>query len=545
MNSSPLTKSTKSMSAHKMSMIVAAMILALFNQSLWQEVVSLSVDDTLLSWLFPISLFFIFFLALNIIITLFAWPGLFKPVVVTLIIISVMASYFIDTYGVMINRDMVRNLFQTDVREASDLISLGMITHLIIWGAVPAFLIIKQPISYQPWFKNSIHKSVIVAICSALIVTMIYSGFKQYSIFLRNHRHLRHLLTPANIIYNSTSLLKKIYFNTPKELQRVGLDAQAGDLLQNLGKKSLFVLVVGETARADHFSLQGYERETNPELKKADGIYFSNVSSCGTATATSLPCMFSANGRRSFSNEKARHTEGLLDIMQRAGVRVVWLDNNSGCKGACDRVEHEDISQKDGDELCKNGTCFDEILNVRLEEILKTANGPLLVVLHQLGSHGPAYFKRYPDSFKRFTPTCDKAQIENCPQQNIINTYDNTLLYTDAVLADLIKLLKQNSKKYDSAMLYISDHGESLGENGIYLHGLPYSIAPSAQTHVPMYVWLSKAFANNMKLNTNCTISKKSLPFSHDNLFHTMLGIMDVKTSSYKKNLDIFEDCRK
>jgi lipid A ethanolaminephosphotransferase len=540
-----ITKSKTAISAHKMSMIVAAMLLVLFNQSLWQEIVSLSVDSNPLSWLFPISLFFIFFLALNIIITLFAWPGLFKPVVVSLIIISVSASYFIDTYGVMINRDMVRNLFQTDVREAKDLLSLGMFAHLALWGGIPAFLIIRQSVSYQPWLKNAIHKTVIIAICATIIVAMIFSGFKQYSIFLRNHRHVRHLLTPANIIYNSTSLLKKIYFNTPKELQRVGLDAQPGDLLIKQGKKALFVLVVGETARADHFSLQGYTRETNPELKKADGIYFSNVASCGTATATSLPCMFSANDRGSFSNEKASHTEGLLDVMKRAGVRVVWLDNNSGCKGACDRVEYEDISQKTTVGLCKDGACFDKVLTIRLEEIMKTATGPLVVVLHQLGSHGPAYFKRYPDSHKRFTPTCDQAQIESCPQQDIINTYDNTLLYTDFVLADLIKMLKQNSASFDSAMLYISDHGESLGENGIYLHGLPYSLAPSAQTHVPMYLWLSQTFANNMSIDTDCAANKKSLPYSHDNLFHTMLGIMDVKTSSYKKNLDIFNSCRK
>ncbi|MBF0382770.1 MAG: phosphoethanolamine--lipid A transferase [Magnetococcales bacterium] len=538
------TKSQKGVSAHLVSVIVAAMLMVLFNQSLWNEIVKLSVDSNPLSWLFPISLFFILFLAVNIIITLFAWPGLFKPTVLILIMISVSVSYFIDTFGVMINRDMVRNLFQTDVREASELLTLNMFIHLGIWGGIPAYFIIKQPISYQPWLKSTLYKSGIVALCATLIVAMIYVGFKQYSIFLRNHRHLRHLLTPANFIYNSTSLLKKIYFNTPKELQRVGLDAKPGDLLTKHGKKTLFVFVLGETVRADHFSLQGYKRETNPELKKADGIYFSNVSSCGTATATSLPCIFSANGRRDFSNEKARHTEGMLDIIQRAGVRVVWLDNNSGCKGVCDRIENEDIAKQNYGDLCKDGSCFDEALNIRLEEILKTATGPLVVVLHQLGSHGPAYFKRYPDSFKRFTPTCDQAQIESCPQQDIINTYDNTLLYTDAVLAKLIQLLQQHSHSFDSAMLYISDHGESLGENGIYLHGLPYSIAPKAQTHVPLYVWMSDEFSNNISLDKECSVSKKSLPYSHDNLFHTMLGLLDIKTDSYKKNLDIFKDCR-
>ncbi|MBF0358629.1 MAG: phosphoethanolamine--lipid A transferase [Magnetococcales bacterium] len=538
-------KDRKTISVHKVAMMVTVVIMALFNQALWHEVVRLSVDSSTTSWLFPISLFVFLLLAINAILTLLAWPGLFKPLAVALIIIAASASYFMDTFGVMIDRDMIRNVLETDVREAGDLLSIGMFVHLALWGGIPAFLVIRQPIHYQPFFSAGKKKSVIITLSFVVMAAIVISGFKQYSVFFRNNRHVRHLIAPVNVIYATTTLLKRMHFNAPKEFEKIGLDAKAGSILQNSGKRSLFVMVVGETARADHFSLQGYERETNPKLKSAGGIYFSNVSSCGTATATSLPCMFSVNSKDDFSPGEAKYREGLLDVMQRAGVRVWWLNNNSGCKGICDRVESEDLSHKEIPGLCNDDGCFDKILEKRLDKILESETGPIFVVLHQQGSHGPAYYKRYPKEFRRFTPTCDKAQIETCPQQDIINTYDNTLLYTDSVVADLITMLKGHSDRFDSALLYISDHGESLGEGGIYLHGLPYSIAPSAQTHVPMYMWLSKAFSQSMQLESQCLSETKNNSYSHDNLFHTMLGIMDIKTSSYNQELDMFKHCRK
>jgi lipid A ethanolaminephosphotransferase len=539
-----LAFSKKSLSVHRVALLVSALIVALFNQSLWREVLRLTVDQDPTAWFFPISLFFVLLFTINAVLTILAWPVLFKPIAIALILISVSASYFMDAFGILIDREMIRNLLETDVQEASDLISLGVLAHFAFWGGVPAYLILRQPISYRSWFPATIRKLVLLAVSAVIVISIVMLGFKHYSAFFSNNRHVRHLIAPVNVIYSTTSLLKRIHFNTPKQFQLVGTDARPGAILQQSGKRALLVLVVGETARADHFSLQGYERETNPKLKEAGGIYFSNVSSCGTATATSIPCMFSADTRETFSNERARHTEGFMDVASRAGVRVIWLENNSGCKGICNRTEFEKLSHQKIPGTCVDGECFDEILEMRLEEILKTATGPLLVVLHQRGSHGPAYYKRYPAKFKQFTPVCTDAQLDRCPRQDIVNAYDNTLLYTDSTLAGLTKMLGRNSERFDSALLYISDHGESLGENGVYLHGMPYAIAPKAQTHVPMYIWFSPDFAQTMQFDQQCSREKKANPYSHDNLFHTVLGMLDIKTEVYQSKLDMFSDCR-
>ena len=238
-------------------------------------------------------------------------------------------------------------------------------------------------------------------------------------------------------------------------------------------RPALVVLVVGETARAANFSLGGYPRETNPRLAELPIVYFDDVSACGTTTAVSVPCMFSPYGRKAYSDAKAKSHESLLDVLQRTGVSVLWRDNNSGCKGACERVpQHEGRALRHPD-FCAGDACFDEVLLEGLPAWIDALAGDGLVVLHQQGSHGPAYHERSPAAFKRFTPECADAAVESCSRESIVNAYDNTILYTDFVLSRLIALLEREAERFDVAMLYVSDHGESLGENGLYLHGLP------------------------------------------------------------------------
>ncbi|WP_241149001.1 phosphoethanolamine transferase [Photobacterium sanguinicancri] len=293
-------------------------------------------------------------------------------------------------------------------------------------------------------------------------------------------------------------------------------------------------------------SFNGYEKETNEYLAKQEGVInFPNVSSCGTATAVSLPCMFSNMTKSSYSASTARHQEGLLDVLDHAGVDVLWKNNNSGCKGACDRVPYINSSKSKSEELCTRGTCFDGVLLENLDEEITAIKKDGVIVLHLLGSHGPTYYKRYPDEFKKFTPTCDTAEIQNCSKEELVNTYDNTLLYTDYLLSEVINTLKAQDDSVNTAMLYVSDHGESLGENGIYLHGLPYAIAPDYQTHVPMVTWMSDSFTKKHKLNTECLQEMAQGEYSHDNFFHSILGLMDIETSEYKPALDMFATCSK
>lgn len=297
---------------------------------------------------------------------------------------------------------------------------------------------------------------------------------------------------------------------------------------ENNHTKKLLVLVVGETARAANYSLGGYAKnDTNFYTKKDNVVFFDNFSSCGTATAVSLPCMFSLSKRQNYSSSE--YQENVMDILQKTGVKASWIDNNSGgCKGVCDRLSGKQQLSSD----------WDENLLPFLKERLGNLDTQNIIVLHLQGSHGPAYYKRYPSEFKKFIPTCDTNELSKCDSEALINTYDNTLLYTDYLLSEIIKLLKEK-KDYESSLIYLSDHGESLGENGIYLHGMPYAIAPSYQTHIPVIFW-----SNDKKLMMTAQ-NHKGLKLSQDNLFSTLLGYFDVKTMVYESDYDLLNQTLK
>ncbi|URK88364.1 sulfatase-like hydrolase/transferase [Rhizobium sp. RCAM05350] len=293
-----------------------------------------------------------------------------------------------------------------------------------------------------------------------------------------------------------------------------------------------------------NFSLNGYDRETNPELKTLGVTNFTRTTSCGTATTVSLPCMFSVYGRKNYSDRKARSTDTLMDVLRRAGVDGYWWDNNTGSKGIADLISFASLTKQKNSKLCKDGECLDDIFLTQLDEKLAGITKNTVIVLHQIGSHGPAYYLRYPEEFRRFKPDCRTAQLSDCSRDEIVNAYDNTILYTDHNLSEVIKLLKKHQDTVDGAMIYMSDHGESLGENGLFLHGAPYMFAPAEQTHVPFIAWFSDQYAQLTGLDRSCLQTYADAPTSHDNLFHTVLGMMDVVTKVYNPNLDVFASCR-
>ena len=306
-------------------------------------------------------------------------------------------------------------------------------------------------------------------------------------------------------------------------------------------RRKLVIFVVGETARADHFSLNGYHKKTNPYLEEDDVLSFRNTWACGTSTSDSVPCMFSIYGHADFNKSKAKATENVLDILQRAGTNVIWLDNNSSSKGVADRVPYESYKTPDKNPVC-DSECRDVGMLANLQTYINQhPSGDIFIVLHQMGNHGPAYFKRYPPQFEKFAPTCQTNQLENCSLEEINNAYDNAILYTDYFLSEAIALLNKNSGPFKSALLYVSDHGESLGENGLYLHGLPYIIAPDTQKRVPMIMWFSDNFENKNKINLRSLRKKIDDKYSHDHIFHMILGLMEVKTDVYNEALDIID----
>ncbi|MBF0160148.1 MAG: phosphoethanolamine--lipid A transferase [Magnetococcales bacterium] len=521
-----------------------ALFLLLFgNQRLWWEawhLVDLTGGDRLL---FLASMWVVLWLLFTGVLLLVTWPHVFKPVLLLLLLIATPVAYFMDTLGVHINREMIRNAQQTDWREVLDLLTPGLGWHLLVYGIIPAIGVIHLPVRYSLTPRQILRKGLLVLGGTLVAIGIILALYPSYASFFRNHHEIRQLINPSNSLYAVSSYVNRWRKSLNQELVAIGEDVRMRSPAG--GRPRLVVVVVGETARADHFQLGGYARPTTPQLSQRELFYFTRVLSCGTDTAVSVPCMFSDLSRSDYDADLARHRENLLDTVQRAGVRVVWLENQSGCKGVCDRITTRDLSRANDPELCRDGVCQDEILSKTLQQVLNEPVRSTLVVLHQMGSHGPAYYKRYPKQFEQFQPVCRTRELSGCSAEALINSYDNTILYTDHVLSETIRVLEQHQQRYDAALYYVSDHGESLGENNLYLHGAPYLIAPMAQKHVPMVIWLSPGFQQSASADRACLASRRTEALSHHNLFATVLGMLDLETRVYRPELDVLHACRR
>ena len=464
-----------------------------------------------------------------------------KPFLSLLLIATAAAAYYMERYAIYLDRTMMANVVATNPREARELLGSGAAAHVFLWGVLPSALLWWPAVKTRTWRRAAAVRSGLVAAALGIGVASLVLVFAQAASLMRNHREMRWLITPANAL---VALAQNAADQGAATGPKVAIATDAKRTAPARARPLFFVLVVGETARAQDFSLNGYARDTNPELARRNVVDFPHASSCGTSTEVSLPCMFSQYGRAHYDEVKIATHQSVLDVLARVGVKVLWRDNQSGCKGVCDSVTVERLDRQDVPGLCADGQCFDEILVRGLDRIAAGASGDMLVVLHQLGSHGPAYFRRYPPQFKRFMPTCDSDDLRQCDGAAIVNAYDNTILYTDHVLAQAIDLLDAAQQTHDTALLYLSDHGESLGENGLYLHGIPYAIAPDAQTHVPLVLWMSHSFQSDVGIDGDCMRARAQRPASHDDLFHTLLGVFSVRTRAYDASLDLFAGCR-
>lgn len=465
---------------------------------------------------------------------------LFKPFIITLLMLASIIGYFQTEFGVIINKAMIQNVAETDYREAFELLSLSMLFYIGLFGVLPSLAVAWLIVEYKPIKQEMLWRPTYGLGLSMIIVLLVWGFYKDFSLILREHRELRYLINPT---YALNSGYKYLFASKSKDKPPEAI-AQDATRNKTAGKKTVAVLVIGETARAHNFSLNGYPRKTNPYLEKDQVISFSQTYSCGTATAESLPCIFSHLGKIDFSVEKAAEYTNVLHVLSGVGIAVLWQDNNSGCKGVCRGIETKILSNKKNPDLCTDKECYDEILLTNLQKFIDEKQSDILIVLHQKGSHGPAYYQRHPSAFSVFKPECINSSPQDCMQQDIINAYDNTILYTDYFLHKTIDFLKTSDKQFDSIMLYASDHGESLGEEGIYLHGLPYVIAPDYQIHIPFIAWLSDGYIKNKGIDFSCLERNREKTYSHDNIFHSLLGIFEVKTKFYKNGRDIFAACK-
>lgn len=507
------------------------------------------------SWLFAAALLVacvsVYFMMLALVTLLITRHGA-RPLLAALFLVSAAAAWFMGRYATHFDGVMLRNVLATNWDEAHELLSWNLAAQVLLLGALPAALLWWPRLKVRPWGRALIWRGVVIIAALGLAVASLWLVSADFASLNRNHKDIRYLLTPGNLVAAAVSEAEgHIQMKSGEPRQTVGADAHLGAAWQARARPALFVLVVGETARAQNFSLNGHAHLTNPELAKRQVLNFSRVTSCGTSTEVSLPCMFSPYGRRHYDETEILTHESLLHVLARAGFQVLWRDNQGGCKGVCDGLPTQQLNHAKVAGLCFEGQCLDEILVHGLEGISAEAaadkKGNLFIVLHQLGSHGPAYFRRYPAAYKHFAPACEDENLGHCTPEQIRNAYDNSLLYTDHVLGRVIDFLAQAGGKggrFDTAMLYVSDHGESLGESGLYLHGMPWAIAPDEQKHVPLVVWLSPAFARDFGVDTACLRARSDEPLSHDNLFHSMLGLLDISTSAYEPALDMFRPCR-
>jgi lipid A ethanolaminephosphotransferase len=543
----PLPFSTSPrMSPAALTLIASTFLVAACNTAFWRSFISATGHLSLSHIPLIAGSFVLIVMLFNACLTLVSFRHVLKPVLVILFVATALTSYFMNQYGTQIDRSMIQNLVETDVGEAYELLSWRLLLTVALLGVLPSLAVWRVRIESPQGTRGLLRRGAIAAGSLAIAIALLMVFFKSLAPPLREHRELRYLLAPTNYIQAFHSYIK---YQHKQAVVVASLGTDALKTVRGNGnrQRAVTLLVVGETARAANFSLNGYARNTNPELaRQPDLINFTRVESCGTSTAVSLPCVFSVLGREHYSDAQAYGQEGLLDVLTHAGYKVLWRDNNSGCKGACDRVAYEDLSQPvPGNQWCVNGECYDERLLERLPDIIRDATEDMVIVLHQKGSHGPAYSKRYPAAFKRFTPVCDTIELEQCSRESIVAAYDNTIVYTDHFLNQAIELLKASaaSEHVDTAMLYFSDHGESLGEHNMYLHGAPYMISPAEQREVPLMMWMSEGFRSRFQIDQRCVAARAAQPFSHDNVFHSVLGMLGVHTAVYNPRLDIFGPC--
>lgn len=467
---------------------------------------------------------------------------------VLLLILSSVGGYFMFTYGIVIDPGMVANVFHTDRLETQGLFSGNLVMALLAGAVLPSiwwWRATPGPVAPRRlgWQRSAIVLTALVVFAVALV-----AGFQGISSLMRNHKSLRYMINPFNTVYGVVVQGLGETAMASQPLRPVGLDARLRAGATGSDRSPLVVLVVGETVRAANFGLGGYERATTPRLQalRAEGdlVYFPAVESCGTSTQVSVPCMFSRQGRAGLNQARE---QSLLDLVQRAGLGVYWLDNQAGCKGVCDRIPHGFVRTMSSPGNCPDGECPDALLLQALPDALAAIDRDRdrqgsLVVLHQMGNHGPEYHRRSDPARKVFTPECRSNALASCDPPSIVNAYDNAILETDALLADTVAWLKQQDRPV--ALLYVSDHGESLGERGIYLHGMPWSIAPAEQKRVPMLLWTSPRMRRWLGVQMTCLSALAARPWSHDNLFHTVSGLLQLGGSDIDPSKDLLTSCR-
>ena len=435
-----------------------------------------------------------------------------KLIVIVFFIINSIALYFINTYSVIIDESMIGNVFNTNYEEASSFLSVKLIIYILFLGVVPGVYISKVKI-----INPTLKKFLITASLTVFFILMvIFANAGNWLWIDKNSKQLGGLAMPWSYSVN----MPLFYIHKAQKNKKEILlpDATIKD-----NEKSVVILVIGESARKQNFSLYGYGKNTNPLLSQTQNVYHFNATSCATYTTAGVKCIL-------------EHTSsGLLyeilpNYLYRNNVEVIWRTTNWG-EPPVHIKKYEDRAALAPD--CKGEDCYyDEILLTGLkEEIMASEKNKILIILHTSTSHGPTYSKKYPSQFEVFKPVCNSVELGNCSKEELVNAYDNTIVYTDYILHKIIENLKA-LKAYKSTMIFVSDHGESLGEKNLYMHGVPMSFAPKEQYEIPFIVWLSANSSKQLKPNNT---------LSQNHVFHSVLNFLSIQSPVYDEKMNIFK----
>jgi len=524
-----------------LNLIVAAYLLLVLNGGMWTSIFKVFAADPVALVAFSVSVSLLL-LTLMSFITL---PWLQRPALAFMILTAAVAEHFRHAYGVLIDRDMIQNAMLTTPTESKHLFTAQFFRDIGLLGLLPAALVFVPRLRVSPLRHLLWRWPLGIALCLAMVVAMVAANYRSFAPAVRNHHEMLASFQPGAPIRAMARYGALRFATADITAAPYGRDATQGPLLKAAKKPVLFVLFVGETARAQNFGLNGYARDTTPELSKLDLVNFPDTWSCGTSTAVSVPCMFSGLGTDDYSQKRFLGRENLVDILVHAGLKVEWIDNNTGDQEVAKRLNG--ITRIDATidpAACAGGECTDAAFLPILKARMETITENTVLVFHMIGSHGPAYYLRYPADQAVFTPECRSSAFADCQQEEIVNSYDNSLRMTDHVLAETIRMMAAQDRVIP-AMYFVSDHGESLGENGLYLHAAPMFMAPDEQRKVPFVIWMSQAFQDTLDVPQSCLAAKAGQPASQDNLFHSVLGLLDIQTAVREDALDLSHGCRK
>jgi lipid A ethanolaminephosphotransferase len=449
---------------------------------------------------------------------------LLKPVCMLLAVGNSVAVYFVTTYRVILDMSMMGNVYNTDRAEAASYFHPMLLLYVFILGVVPCWLLAHVRVRKTPRLRVA---ALGLTTCIAAL-GWNYVASSTWLWFDDHAKRLGGMVMPWSYVGNTVRLQLAYLRSNRQAILLPPASFESDD-------KMVVVLVIGEAARSENFSLYGYDRPTNPLLSESGAIALKDTIACSTYTTASLRCILSPEDT---SSPFAKNLEPLPSYLYRYGADVVWRARNWG-----EPPLHVTDYQRVGElkAICNRTDCdYDGALLAGLSERIESSTqNKIFVVLHQKGSHGPSYNAEYPRRFQVFKPVCDSVELQKCTHESLLNAYDNTILYNDYFLNEVIRLLS-NMGDTPTLMMYISDHGESLGEYGLYLHGTPFSIAPDVQKDVPFIVWMSPAFIAQKGIS----VARIEAQAHHSQLdvFHSVLGAFGVRSDVYDSRLDIFSD---